>query len=34
VLRGLRGRCTTVLVTHRPGIMAYADHVLELPASR
>ncbi|HEY4013134.1 MAG TPA: ABC transporter ATP-binding protein [Polyangiaceae bacterium] len=30
-LRALRGRCTTILVSHRSAILKYADLVLELP---
>ena len=29
-IRGLHGRCTTVIVSHRPGILRYADVRLEL----
>jgi ABC-type multidrug transport system fused ATPase/permease subunit len=31
-LRALRGRCTTILVSHRSAILKYADLVLELPS--
>ena len=31
-LRELRGRCTTIIVSHRSAILRYADQVLELPA--
>jgi ABC-type multidrug transport system fused ATPase/permease subunit len=30
-LRELRGRCTTIIVSHRSAILKYADQVLELP---
>lgn len=33
-LRALRGRCTTIIVSHRSAILKYADQVLELPAQR
>jgi ABC-type multidrug transport system fused ATPase/permease subunit len=32
-LRHLRGPCTTILVSHRSGILAYADRVIDLEAS-
>jgi ABC-type multidrug transport system fused ATPase/permease subunit len=32
-LRALRGRCTTILVSHRSAILKYADLVLELPVA-
>lgn len=31
-LRALRGRCTTILVSHRRGILEYADRVIALDA--
>jgi ABC-type bacteriocin/lantibiotic exporter with double-glycine peptidase domain len=31
-LRELRGRCTTIIVSHRSAILKYADFVLELSA--
>ncbi|MDB4945225.1 MAG: transporter ATP-binding protein [Labilithrix sp.] len=31
-LKGLRGSCTTILVSHRKGILAYADPVINLEA--
>jgi ABC-type multidrug transport system fused ATPase/permease subunit len=30
-LRDLKGRCTTLIVTHREGILAHADRVIDLP---
>jgi ABC-type multidrug transport system fused ATPase/permease subunit len=33
-LRELRGRCTTIIVSHRSAILKYADQVLELPVRR
>ena len=33
-IKGLRGRCTTLLVAHRPGTIRHADHVLLLKNGR
>jgi ABC-type bacteriocin/lantibiotic exporter with double-glycine peptidase domain len=30
-LRGLKGLCTTIIVTHRKGILAHTDRVIDLP---
>ncbi len=30
VVRGLRGRCTTIVVSHRPAMLAHADRVVTL----
>jgi ABC-type bacteriocin/lantibiotic exporter with double-glycine peptidase domain len=29
-LKELRGRCTTLIVSHRPALLKYADRVLRL----
>jgi ATP-binding cassette subfamily B protein len=33
-LRDLRGTCTTILVSHREGILKYADRVVALDQER
>jgi ATP-binding cassette subfamily B protein len=30
---GLKGSCTTIIVTHRPGMLTYADKVLQMEKS-
>jgi ABC-type bacteriocin/lantibiotic exporter with double-glycine peptidase domain len=29
-LSALRGVCTTIVVSHRPGILKYADHTVQM----
>jgi ATP-binding cassette subfamily C protein LapB len=34
VLKGLKGRCTLVLVSHRPSTLKLADHIYDLVDGR